>query len=271
MTTPPPPRKPEPTLPGFRTPTDSRMVWFSRTGCVVWHASGRRDVLVGGVAIGSFEKGESATRNVLLVQLAREGSFVLEDLAHAFGVTSETLRLLRRAYETGGYEALVKRKRGRPGKWKVTPAVKKRVEQYFAKGLNVPQTRRELKGLLSLPTLRAMQKAWKEAQDQAAAPPRQAELLPVVMEETEAEPTTTPPEPTRSEEQAAPGAAVQGALSAKRQESGYSVGFDLPAVSVGVDQRRLETAGPVSNKQVQFLGAWLLIAMTARLTITAPA
>ena len=122
MTTPPPPRRGGPTLPGFRGPGDSRTVWFSRNGCVVWRADGTKSVLVGGTLIGGYSKGDTASRNLLQVMLAKE-EVVLEDLAHAFGLTSEAVRLIRRAFEEGGYAAVVKRKRGGQGPWKVTGKV----------------------------------------------------------------------------------------------------------------------------------------------------
>ena len=127
---------------------------------MVWHANGRKDVLVHGTLIGGFDKGDTTARNVVLVLAAQEG-VVLEDLAHAFGVTTETVRLTRRAYEEGGYRALVQKKRGGQGPWKVTPQLKKMAEESFAEGLSVPQTRLKLKKQLSAGTLRKLYRAWE--------------------------------------------------------------------------------------------------------------
>jgi hypothetical protein len=281
MTTPPPPRKQGPTLPGFRTPTDSRTLWFSRSGCVVWHAGGRRDVLVGGALVGTFEKGDTTTRNLLLVLLSPEPKVVLEDLARAFGVTSETLRLVRRAFESGGYEAVVKKKRGGRAPWKVTPRVKKKVEDCFAQGLDVPQATRKLEGLLSANTVRAMHRTWKAGRTQGAEPSRQAELLrevqPIVTVDAAPVFTAEPPKelPTQTQMNALQAPAVTakesrpsegaGTLVAKKKESGYSVRAPILDEGEAMDGRTLTVPGPVSHRRVQFLGAWLLVGMTARL------
>ena len=60
---------------------------------------------------------------------------------------------------------------------------------------------------------------------------------------------------------------VAGALEAKTQKSGYVA----RAEDDGGDEdgRTLPTTGPVSAKHVQFLGAWLLVALTARLGLHA--
>ena len=139
----------------------------------MWRADGTKSVLVGGTLIGGYSKGDTASRNLLQVMLAKE-EVVLEDLAHAFGLTSEAVRLIRRAFEEGGYAAVVKRKRGGQGPWKVTGKVKKAVEACFAEGLDAPGTRRKLKGLLSEGTLRKLHREWtkaRTAQDVAQAQP----------------------------------------------------------------------------------------------------
>ena len=160
---------------------------------MVWHADGRKDVLVHGTLIGGFDKGDTTARNMVLVLVAQEG-VVLEDLAHAFGVTTETVRVTRRAYEEGGYRALVQKKRGGQGPWKVTQQLKKTVEECFSEGLSVPETRLKLKKQLSAGTLRKLHRAWEAARSAAAAcaaelPAQQT--LPLTVEATAAEPTTS--------------------------------------------------------------------------------
>ena len=39
----------------------------------MWHANGRKDVLVHGTLIGGFDKGDTTARNVVLVLAAQEG------------------------------------------------------------------------------------------------------------------------------------------------------------------------------------------------------
>lgn len=80
--------------------------WFSSRGCVIEREDGRRDVFVGGTLVGSFDASEPGPRNLLLVELASNADMHLERLAEAFGISSETLRLLRRAYEQEGIGAI---------------------------------------------------------------------------------------------------------------------------------------------------------------------
>lgn len=294
-------------MPNFLSPADSRTVWFSRRGCVVWHASGRRDVLVGGALVGSFEKEDTASRNILLVLLARE-ELVLEDLAQAFGVTSETVRLVRRLHEKESYAAIVKRRRGGSSPWKVTPAVRGQVAACFERGLSINETRRELRNLLSPGTLKKLRREWDAERISRAAA---FETRPVQQQlplegARDAAPAQSPgtvasellPAPTTSEtavgappaeqssavpehreealEQSAgdsgrTGLETTGRIEASGVESGYVVrapqGADVE--SPLRDGRELAVMGPQSRRNVQFLGSWLLIAMTARLGLHA--
>jgi transposase len=221
---------------------------------VVWHADGHKDVLVHGTVLGGFDKGDTTARNMMLVLVAQEG-VVLEDLAHAFGVTSETVRLTRRAYEEGGYRALVQKKRGGQGPWKVTQQLKATVEACFAEGLSVPETRLKLKKELSAGTLRKLRREWEAARVVAAASAAELpaqQTLPLTVEATAAEPMTSSP-------QLPPGASAEGELAAKKHESGYVV-----RGPVTEDGRTLPSAGPRSAKHVPFLGSWLLVALAAK-------
>jgi len=60
---------------------------------------------------------------------------------------------------------------------------------------------------------------------------------------------------------------VVGALEAKTQKSSYVARAEDDGGDA--DGRTMPTTGPVSAKHVQFLGAWLLVAMTARLGLHA--
>jgi transposase len=215
-------------------------VWFSKSGCVVWHANGRKDVLVFGTLLGSFGEGETTARNMVLVQVAHDG-VVMEDVAHAFGVTTETVRATRRAFEAGGFRALVKKQRGGQGPWKVTPKVRATVEKHFEDGLSVQQTREKMKKALSAGTLHKLNREWKAkraAASAAEAPVQQALALAV---EAASENTT-------------------GALVVKPAASEYVV-----RAAPSHDERTLSTGGPSSAKHVPFLGSWLLLAMVAKL------
>jgi len=79
--------------------------WFSGRGCVEYRA-GQRVVFVGGAIVGTFTEGQEGPRNVLVVQLAQDPKVTLGKLAWAFDISQETLRLLRRADEEHGPQAV---------------------------------------------------------------------------------------------------------------------------------------------------------------------
>jgi hypothetical protein len=211
--------------------------------------------------VGQFEAGDVAMRNLLLVTVGNDETVVQEDLARAFGVVSETVRLIRKAYSVGGLQAVVMRKPGSHGAWKVTPALKAKVFGHFQEGLNQKEVWTKLKGgagALSKGTLNKLHKEWKATQSviveaKADEAPPQAELS-FALEAPE--PVIAPEPPPAS-----------GAIEAKKQESDYAVRVCAP--EGGIDGRTLLAPGPVSQRRVQFLGAWLLVALTARLGLHA--
>ena len=91
--------------------TDRSSRWFSGQGCVV-HRPGRVEVFVGGSLIGSYEPDDRGARNVVLVGLAQDPKAHLGNLAEAFDVWPETLRLIRRQAETEGLDAVIERAPG---------------------------------------------------------------------------------------------------------------------------------------------------------------
>jgi len=108
-----PPRIPlaPPWLPEFGTEEDTRAhtYWFSRRGCVVLRASGRRDVFVGAAMVGGFDAGDFAMRNVLLVTVADDEAVVLQDLARAFGLVPQSVTRIRKQAREEGLVAVVNR------------------------------------------------------------------------------------------------------------------------------------------------------------------
>lgn len=196
-------------------------------------------------------------RNLLLVAVMHDDSAVLADVARAFGVVPETVRLIRRQYETEGLEAVVTRKHGSHGAWKVTPTLKAKVMQFFGEGLTQKEAWTKLKGALSRGTLNKLHKEWRASPPVSAAAavkevPAQAELS--LNEPTP--PTVVEPPP------------ASGAIEVKKTESTYVVRA-AAAVEDRIDGRTLSVSGPASQRRVQFLGAWLLVAMTARLGLHA--
>ena len=53
-------------------------------------------VVVGGAVLGAWHRGQTTMPNVVLVHLSLDPRIVLEDLAKAFGLSSEMVRRIRR-------------------------------------------------------------------------------------------------------------------------------------------------------------------------------
>ena len=249
--------------------------------------------------VGQFEACDFAMRNMLLVTVAEDETVVLVDLARAFGLVPESVRRIRKLVKEEGLLAAMSRHYVSRGAWKVTPTMERKVVSLFEKGLNQKETRTKLKGALSAGTLNKLHQKWKAstAEAQAAAlarakeGPPQPELSFESALERELEPAPEPPsvpvtvlaEGTKQEREstssaapsvsasaaaaAAVGPAATGALEAKKEESGYVARTENERGDE--DGRTLPTTGPVSAKHVQFLGAWLLVALTARLGLHA--
>lgn len=136
--------------------------YFGPGSCVVDRGD-RRDVLVGGTLIGSYEVGETAKRNVLLVTAAQEPRVRIGKLAKAFGLGDETVRLVRRRYEAGGLEALVERRQG--GR---VPMVEGRLERrlykLFEQGVSIRKAHRLIKGRVSEATVGRARGRWGRQQ-----------------------------------------------------------------------------------------------------------
>lgn len=143
--------------------------WFAAHGCVANRGT-QRDVTVGGSLIGSYgiDDADRGRRNLLIVTLASEPSMHLGQLAAAFEMTDENLRLLRRRAATYGLASIVTGRAGGVSKW-TAPALAA-VHDQFAAGLTpkqatVAQARR---GRLSYQTIWREHQRWRATQ---GAPP----------------------------------------------------------------------------------------------------
>ena len=121
------------TLPEYR--------WFGDEACVVQCGDVMR-VRIGGALVGEFGAKERGVRNLHLVVLANTGEFYCGQLARAFNVTPETLRVLRMVYEKEGARGLLDRAyMGRPRK--VTPTLEREAAALFAAGKTQSQVAAE--------------------------------------------------------------------------------------------------------------------------------
>jgi hypothetical protein len=264
-------------------------------------------VVVGGAVLGAWHQGETAMRNVVLVHLSLDPRIVLEDLAKAFfGLSSEMVRRIRRRANAEGVLAVMREaKGGRPG---ISPQLRQRMEASFGEGRTIDEVRRQLGGKVSRSIVGRVHKAWKDAAASRVpiAEPEQ-QMLPAI----EAIPTgagttargmdapaSMPAQATETEapaiaEQQAPeakGAGAQGSAQAP-QESPAAVPppairaprliserkspeiDDEPPASEELkgDRARIEERLPRGRRSVGNLGAWLLIALTARMGLYAAA
>ena len=222
-------------------------------------------VFLNGTLIGVAGQRDRGLRNVIVVGLASESRMHLGHLAAAFGITVETLRLLRRLFEREGAGALWTRA-PRGGKSKVKPAVRAKLEEKFAAGVTVREAhesvgRRHHLGRSTVGRVRAEWSAKNVSSSTAVAPslstdeetpqPKMHQSpLPLVVAE-EAEERTLADEP-----------ATETVSNTGESESVAKVGADDE--DLGKDLR-IEEKAPISGQSVQHLGTWLLLAMVARL------
>ena len=193
-------------------------------------------MFVGGTRIGSFAEKDTATRNAILVGLARGPKVHLGQLADAFGVTSETLRLLRKLHESEGLRAVLERRRGGRA-WRVTKVVRRRLEKLFAEGASISKAHAALgtRSKLSRTTVASIRREWKKQQ---------------VTSETR--PTPSLAVPVQEELALSPGGSAAGAPAPLAEVQAGSTD--------GEDSQEARATGPVkSADSVQHLGTWLLV------------
>lgn len=241
-------------FPGFDSPRRANETRFSSIGYVLRHA-GRRDVFLAGSLIASVEDGDTAKRNMVLVILATDPRTCFEDLARAFDISSETIRLLRRLEEDEGTDAVLARSHG-GSESKVTPAMYKRVTALFDKGLTIDAVHDRVgKSLdLSRATVGNLRQRWARERDDAAKAPA-AEPVQLAL------PFEAPAEP------------VAGSVSAPRDESEHRLVAPVGSAEEHTKEALAEIgdAAPVSRNSVQHAGGWLMVAMVASLGVYARA
>jgi hypothetical protein len=292
-------RKKAPTLPGMAGIDVPTVVRFARDGSVVREGE-RRTVVIASRRVGSWEPGERGIRNALMVKLAEDPSIIFEELARAFEVSSETLRLQRRLYEQEGLAAVLKRGEAHhKGGRQLGPAVRRKMERLFAEGKTTSEVVAMLKGRVHRSSTDTYRRRWESKRAARGEPAQQAELpLGVVVASPKAESAAQPPpEVSASELPAAlsiaveaPAASDAGAtpsqtaaavepdelppIRAPRQESSERAARAAPVAEPAPSEgkgARAEIAefAPFSSKGVQHVGAWLLLVTIAGLGVYA--
>lgn len=249
-------------------------VWLNRDTCLVRDGESRRLVFHGTQA-ASWREGETAIRNALLVQLAEEPRIILEDLAKAFGLSSEAVRLIRRKAEREGVLAVMLP--SHPGRAPLASEVRVRMEKLFEEGKCNEEVRAALGGKIASSTVSKYRRLWKARVQETPPPEPTQQPLPLPPVAEQAEPASKAVECVEEEARCAAvsesnSEAAQGEIRAPRDESAHRAGAPLRenAPETADIERTgakacIEESVPRSRRSVQHLGAWLLVAMVKSL------
>jgi len=215
-----------------------------------------------------------AMRNALMVQLAQDPTVIFEDLARAFEVSSETLRLQRRLFEQSGLAAVMKRAEPHhEGGQPVIPALRRQMERLFSQGKTTGETVAALAGRITRPTVTKYRRLWKEKQAklpkaaQQTDLPLQAAPTPSAVgtdSATAGVAAAAEPAEAQQEEEAVPPIRAPRSETSERTVRVAPAAQPSPSEATGACAELVEFA-PFSAKGVQHVGAWLLLATIAGL------
>lgn len=132
--------------------------YFSAHGCVFVDGD-RRLVLVGGMLVGSYDAGDRAVRNAILVKLSEDPKVHLGRLAEAFELTQEQVRRLRRQYEAEGLSGVTEFKQG-GREHVVTPALRRKLYELFDAGASINLAHAKINRRISRTMVGRTRKAW---------------------------------------------------------------------------------------------------------------
>lgn len=236
--------------------------WFSEIGCVVKDGDDRQ-VFVGGMLVGRFEVGDTAARNVLLINLAFDRRQHLGRLARAFEIGESTLGEIRRRYAQGGLDEIARVYKPGGKKPKLGARQRRALERRFEQGKRVPELLEyaERKYGVKRTTLYALWRTWRARKDgegeagaveTASSEQQDLELVPMtISEETDAEPQAV----TEGDDD--PGSAHDVTSSVVEPTID-----DEPVRVVPVADAPLPTG---TTHHVQHAGSWLMLAMLMQL------
>jgi len=267
-------KKKAPTLPGFASCGDPKQVWITRDTCLVRDGEWRRLVFHGTQA-AAWRESETAIRNALLVQLAAEPTVILEDLAKAFELSSEAVRLIRRKAEREGLLAvMLPQPRGRAP---LAPELRGQMEKLFAQGLKSERVFEKLSRKVSRATISKYRRLWEERESQPTqTEPCQQSLLPEPKRATlQADsmpievmvPARSPASKDATATEELP-SVDHGEIRSPRDDSAYVArerALETASAERAGGRQQLEERRPRSRRGVQYAGVWLLTAMVGSL------
>lgn len=241
----------QPTLPLEAEPSHCRQ--FSRTGYVVYDGDWRQ-VFVGGSLLSSFHVGNIAMRNVALVISSQDPDVRYGKLAAAFGVSTETLRLTRRAFEKDGIAGVVEyKKAGRPPA--CSPRDLKRLRKEFESGATAVAAHKAIKERVSASTVAKLFQRWRKQEEEETGEAPDVTSQGSSSESLELFPDANPTQAT---------SAVEGGATAEPSSATPAAPtLDGEGAVDLVDEPRREVAPRGLQQGVQHAGTWLMIAMVA--------
>lgn len=242
-----------PLTPSLLPSESSSHRWFSSIGCVV-HGADRVEVFVGGTLIASFAPDDQDSRNVALIGLAEDPKAHLGRLAAAFGISSELLRRLRRAYERKGVSALIGRRGPGGSKSKVSPALRRRLERLFDEGKTVTAAHEAVRGRhrISRATVGVVRQQWSRARQAKAGGspspvPTQLALGPKKAgPQTANIPEQSAPE---TEEEHVAGASVPASAPAVQHAGTLLLAATVGAMGLHDEAREVNAAKPAKKRE----------------------
>ena len=247
-------------------PVSPHVRWFSFWGCVADCGDGRREVRIGGSLVGSFGVEELAARDMIIASLGADANVHLGRLSEAFSLSSEAVRGIRRKYERDGIAGLWNRRpRGR--KSPLDAALIARLEGLFEDGLSIAQAQQKVstrQRKVSNATVGRVRKAWSDRRtvpgivagaEVAASDVAQVDLPPVTGIEAVA------PDAASTVKTSAASDAVES--SDTSTEASAATADELEEL------REIKVSEPRGGGYVQHVGAWILVAMVARLGLHA--
>jgi hypothetical protein len=109
--------------------------YFSAQGCVLADGE-RRLVFVGGTLVSSYDIGDKATRNAVLLKLSEDPKVHLGKLVEAFELSRQQLRNLQEKYAAGGLPGAMEIKQGGRARV-VTPSLRRKLYELFDAGATI--------------------------------------------------------------------------------------------------------------------------------------
>ena len=230
--------------------------WFDAKSSVVECEDGTRHVFVGGRLVGSFGAKDYAKRNVMLIAVSEEPKAHLGRIADAFGVSSETLRLLRELAAREGIEAVTRRKRGGSSGRGLTARDRAKVLASFEAGATIAGAWEQIRRRASRATVGRLKKEWDAREAVSTAEPK----VEIAQEQTLMQDAPVVATAAAS----AVSQAVPEARSPHEQLKSAEDEANAPSEEEGSPTRVLPESVR-STRWVQHLGAWLMLAMLERL------